>query len=366
MFLGFARLSLTILIFISSFALAERPLTISRTTLPSSLLDSYGFTTAEQKEAFKSLLRLASTNLDIIDCESETHCLSTEPEFADRILTLLTETQEKFVVRKEKQERWEVVAPNWMNKQPEIILRHLNTLGFTYLIAPREREFDAICILGATAPRMKERVEYAQGLLANDIQTKNIILLTGERYVKAGIDGPEDTLTALAQKYNLPNVSALTETHMLREIFETSPLSREGIKTYVIDTPAGELPRPTTQTTVEYLLDWLKSHQAINNILFVTNQPYVKYQEAIIRTVLEAKRSNLGYQVVGPAATTDQIKPLLEALGSYIWAQTPEVLKKLTTILNKPVVNNELRALYAKNPLLYKQLPESSCQANTE
>ena len=101
--------------------------------------------------------------------------------------------------------------------------------------------------------------------------------------------------------------------------------------TYVIDTPAGDLPRPTTQTTILELIKWLKHYDEIKNIIFVSNQPFVKYQESIISSVFKIHDASINVEVVGPEVlfTEREVQPIIEALGSYIWVQTPTALLKL-------------------------------------
>ena len=126
--------------------------------------------------------------------------------------------------------------------------------------------------------------------------------------------------------------------------------------TYVIDTPAGVLPRPTTQTTIIELVKWLKQHEEIKTITFVSNQPYVKYQEAVIREVIKNLNAEIEIEVVGSACSDENAQPIIEALGSYIFAVTPEILIKFGGKITDPALIESFKALYAKQPLIYQNL----------
>ncbi len=55
-----------------------------------------------------------------------------------------------------------------MSKDKEKIISDLKTLGFVYAIAPSMRRADAVCILGATKPKMANRMQYLEFYLIMD------------------------------------------------------------------------------------------------------------------------------------------------------------------------------------------------------
>lgn len=90
------------------------------------------------------------------------------------------------------------------------------------------------------------------------------------------------------------------------------------------------MPRPTTETTVEALCDWLQYYSDVKSILFVSNQPYVLYQNAIIREVFENVKMPISFEVCGPQANINiSTKTLVGEVGRYIWATTPHVLEQI-------------------------------------
>lgn len=123
------------------------------------------------------------------------------------------------------------------------LLDDLTTLGFVDEIQPSRSKTDAICILGSSNKHMMKRVEFASRLLDDGFQTNVIILLAGERYVQAGIDGTDAQLALLSDKLHKP-ISQLTETDLIENIYQTSKLPTYNIPSHVIDAPKGDLPRP--------------------------------------------------------------------------------------------------------------------------
>ncbi len=124
----------------------------------------------------------------------------------------------------------------------------------------------------------------------------------------------------IAKKYGVSDWKRLTETHLIQSEYEASSLSKRKLATYVINTPARELASPTTETTILELIKWLKRHPDIRTILFISNQPYTKYQDAVISLVLREKGIDIKFEVVGSAVTNfSDIQPIIEGLGSCLF-----------------------------------------------
>lgn len=339
-------------------------------------LDYYGFKTAKQKQALRYLMKKADIkNADtLLDKKA-----ANKDELGKLILDFVRETQDKFTVRSGKQERWEVQTPDWMKNsaEQEQILSALETLDMTRAVEPAFIKPDAICILGSTRSGMVSRLNYAGELLeANKLSANWLIMLAGERYVtpdKNGnkLDGNVQELEKLAAKSS-KNVSQLTETDLMKAAYESSSLYGKFLnKDVLIDTPRRGLPRPTTETTVKELCGWLKQHPDVREIVFVSDQPHVAYQQAIIEQVFEKEEVRLKFETIGPKCNAekfnnkiDKLYYILQALGSRVWAETPTVMRAIGFNIADPNVNNNLKsaymALYEKQPLIYNNLKAES------
>jgi hypothetical protein len=339
-------------LFLSSCALSSSSFSVPEE------LSRYGFSDPKQVKALESLFQQAS--LIPLDCPltKAFPARSTSQEVALDLIFILQETQKKFVVRSGTQERWEAQTLKWMKQNPDNILSDLKVLGFVEEISPRTKTVDAVCILGGATFRMADRIAYANAILQSGVKSKTLILLAGERPVTKGVDGSEETLVKVAHTWKLSDWTHLTETHMIQEEYAKSDLFKQNLDVHVIDTPKGDLPRPTTQTSLLHLIAWLKHHPEVKTLLFVSNQPYVAYQKAIIDTLFRQNDIKISSEVVGSAVkNTDDLQPLLEGLGSYLWAATPTVLLDMKATLTDKGLRDSLKHLYGKNPFLYQALP---------
>lgn len=333
------------------------------------VLDYYGFSSPEQKQALRYLMQKSGIkNTDIL----LDHKAQNQEELSNLILELVKETQDKFTIRNNKQERWDVQTSEWMRdrEEQEQILRALKTLKMVDAIPKISKNTQVIVVLGASKSTMVLRLKYAEDLLMeNKLSAKWLALLTGERYVTPDknnmkIDGSEQELSLLANKLG-KHVSHLTETDLMRQAYENSKLCGKFTDHFVlIDTPKGDLPRPTTETTVSDFCEWLKQRPEIQEVTFVSNQPHVEYQKAIIAQVLQKQAVNVRFEVIGPECNinsildnnADQINYIVQALGSRIWAATPEVIDAIGLDMSDPKLKANYLEIYKKQPLIYKNL----------
>jgi hypothetical protein len=108
------------------------------------ILDYYGFSTIEQKQALESLMRQASI---LAPSESIQDKFPNRLEYNDLvkdILEFVKLTQQYFTVRSGYQERWEVNPQEWMLKNQEEIFHNLKTLGMVESINPVKKIQDAL------------------------------------------------------------------------------------------------------------------------------------------------------------------------------------------------------------------------------
>ncbi|MGI9215168.1 MAG: hypothetical protein ACR2HS_05970 [Gammaproteobacteria bacterium] len=327
------------------------------------VLDYYGFDSPAQKAALRYLMQQAGINNPDFLLE---HQVADQTELSKLILTLVRETQSKFTIRTGNQERWEVETSTWMKdeEQQQQILAALNTLKMTAPIPPRFQEREVISILGGSKKIMELRLAYADELfIDNKLPSKWLVLLAGERYVTLNIDGDKQELSNLANKLG-KDIAKLTETDLMIAAYEASKLYGKFPEHFLlIDTPKGNLPRPTTETTVADFCAWLRQQPEIRKITFVSNQPHVEYQKAIIAQVFSKQAIKVDFEVIGPGYdvkivnnNAKQINYLVQALGSRIWAATPEVINTIGLDLSSPKLRAEYLELYKKQPLIYQNL----------
>ena len=328
-------------------------------------LDYYGFKSTEQKQALRLLMKKSGVkDVDaLLDRRAENQAV-----LSRSILDLVRETQDRFTIRADKQERWDVQTSDWMKDptQQRQVLSALESLNMMDAVQPASKKRDVICVLGASRSVMVSRLDYAGELFTEgQLPAHWLIMLAGERYVtpdKKGlrVDCSEEELGELATKVG-KNVATLTETDLMKAAYEASKLyGKFPDHDVLIDTPRRNLPRPTTETTVTELCDWLKQHPEVRDITFVSNQPHVEYQKAIIAQVFEKQGVKVRFEVIGPEYRAglvnndaDKINYVMQALGSRIWAATPEVMDAIGSDMSDPELRAEFKKLYEKQPLIY-------------
>lgn len=323
------------------------------------LLPYYGFQTPAQKQALVFLMQQASVLKPDQSLEDRFPSRENQDALLGDILSFVQATQEAFTIRQGKQERWEIEAPAWLKENPTALLSALRTLGMTDAIKPTLDHPDVLCILGSTLGSMTKRLHYAKGLLEDTSLTpKHLVLLAGERHVTLNVDGSPELLESIAKNHGIP-LSALTETHLIQEAYNNVGMPKTLTMT-VIDTPKGDLPRPTTETTVIELSKWLKQHPEYKTIGFVSNQPHVYYQAAVIKEILRRQglEDTVKVEVIGPSITSaTPTKDITGALGSRIWASTPHVIQVLGLETQNPDLLKQYQGLYKNQPLVYKNAP---------
>lgn len=322
------------------------------------VLDSFGFIGKERHDAFKFICEKAGV---FLPDEFGTH------EF----LQLVELTQERFVNRADKQERWETTDLNWMDQDVTLLNENFAKLNLVDAVFYGWREdqyakqykaqYDAVCILGARRSEMEKRIKFVEQLVKERYHFAWVVLLTGARPATVGVDGTAEEIEEIAQHFGISS-SEVTEAHIFKYLYEQSWLNKGDFALVVIDTPARDGRRPTTQTTVEDFCKWEKEHPGkIEGALFISSQPYVAYQTAIIEEILRQNNSELSFRVDGDSyvPSNDSVKTLAGALGSYIWAKMPNCLRYFNFKIKSDEDLEMTRRLYGHMMWIYNHLPFS-------
>jgi hypothetical protein len=184
-------------------------------------------------------------------------------------------------------ERWEFEEV--AIKDPQNILGLLKETGCIDEIQTKENSYDYALLLGATAPRVETRLNFLIKEWNRGVRFKRLIFLTGQRMLDPKIETFPDHIK--------------TETDMISFLYRQKDLP-EGMRKIpleIIDAPAhklenGKMRRPNTKDT---LVEWLKQNPAPGKCLFISNQPYVGYQDAVCRLELP---DDFIIETIGPEA----------------------------------------------------------------
>ena len=301
------------------------------------VLEELGISEEKQKEAFKKLCVAAEVAL---------------PENFDikSLLQLVVDTQRSFTNSKQNQDEGEICPLEWMNKNPEQHLACIKTINLvTEDVLPSYQNYGAACLLGDVNSTMQYRMKYLEEVVNSGVDLDKIFLLSEARPV-SNVDGSEEEILQICKKVGVEKQN-LTEAHILQNIFENSFLSK--YFTYVlINTPCVNGGKTIMQNTVLDFCQWRTDHNFEGKVLFISSQPNVLYQKAVIEEILEGK--GIDFEVVGPKTNSQSVQTLVGALGSFIWASMPKIITKLGFKVASPEEIELVKSLYGESHSLLK------------
>jgi hypothetical protein len=167
---------------------------------------------------------------------------------------------------------------------PDDLTQLFTEMGCIECLGATHAHYDYALILGALGGRMTDRVDYFYQEWQRGVRTDVIVLLSGDRTLDPALETFPEGMDS-----ELQLLTHLVENHPLRPMLGAIPI-------IAVDAP--KVPgrgRPTTASTVE---QWLKQNPQPGSCLAISNQPYVGYQEAVLRALLP---SSFVIEGVGPA-----------------------------------------------------------------
>jgi hypothetical protein len=213
----------------------------------------------------------------------------------DGTLTSIVAETQKAWLRRPGTERWNM-EDNFEALKPQI-MPLLKELGFLDEALPPKYHYKYALILGSTVSGMRKRISYLLELYKRGMRFANLVFLVGARPLDPIKESP-DILYKRDNQYlpfrpgwKQPVTPAQTETEVAHMIFDQAELPayfKDSVKIHFVDTPMqkndnGTLRRPNTGDTVNH---WLKQGIEPGTVLAISNQPYVRYQEAVLKTYL--------------------------------------------------------------------------------
>ncbi len=216
---------------------------------------------------------------------------------------IINKTQQAWL-RKPGTERWEM---DTLGKVSETYLPYFEKLGMVHEVAPSRGKYDYAFILGATASSVRNRLAYLVSLWEKGIRFTTVVLLGSDRPLNSTVE-TDSVLKNMPQqglptdkKWQAPATMPKTESSMMRMLYEQVEMPDAMRKCPLIvvsssQTTAadGTIRRATTADTI---IDWLKMNMQPGTCLFISSQPYVGYQHAVVQTLLP---QNFIPDTVGP------------------------------------------------------------------
>ncbi len=234
---------------------------------------------------------------------------------------IVEQTQKKFL-RPSGKERWELEDTTFDNI--EQIATALKNVGLIDVVVPSCKNYTYVIVLGGIVKTVRKRLMDLIHLWKLGIRWDNIIFLGSERPLDPTIESidklinPEGYFT-FKKEWVAPAVMPTTESEMMQFVYDQTDLPKDvaSIPMILVDTPMniaadGTKKRPTTIDTIRR---WLSLSPEPGMCLFISSQPHVGYQDAVIRSVMPAHMVD----TVGTAMKEIKISECLDALARWLY-----------------------------------------------
>jgi hypothetical protein len=211
-------------------------------------------------------------------------------------------------------ERWENQTQTLPDAED---LRLFKELYLIQEIIPTQKSYDYAILFGGVLHDVRTRLAYLIGLWNKGISFNSLIILTGQRPLDQHIES-KGLLSHNVVNRQLPT----TEPEMIKFVFEQTDIPAELKKLPYIFVNApiqqmqdGSFRRPNTEDTV---IEWLRKHKPRpGSILAVSNQPFVGYQDAVLRKNLPP---NFFGETVGPVyKNNESIATMHDTIARWIY-----------------------------------------------
>jgi len=230
-------------------------------------------------------------------------------------------------------QRWHVQEKITQNR--EAIIKNLHDIKLFEKIVPGKKIYSYCLILGSTASNVRKRLSYVLNLWQQGVRFEQLIFLGGDR----PLDPEKETIGVLLDRTNLdlpirssweqPLNLPTTETGAMQLVFSQAELPEgfENVAVTFINSPMkqrpdGTLTRPTTGDTIDL---WLSTNPLPGSCLFISHQPYVGYQDSVVRTLMP---KDFPVETVGNEGTETNISVLLDNIARWLYQENIRLQKK--------------------------------------
>ena len=168
-------------------------------------------------------------------------------------------------------------------------------------------------------------------LWLSGVRFNKLVFLTGARTLDAkqepvaALEDRTQTILPIRSDWHYDQTMVYkTETDMTNLVYDQAQLPAElrAVPVLFVDAPQtvaadGTIKRPTT---VDTLVTWLKDKPAPVMCLFISNQPFVGYQDSITRTVLPATFmiETVGFAIPAPY---ESVSLYLDSLARWLYQE---------------------------------------------
>jgi hypothetical protein len=168
------------------------------------------------------------------------------------------------------------------------------------------------------------------------VRFNQLVFLGGARPLDANLESSEillnthNELLPTKSSWQLKGELPTTETEMMKLVYDQAVLSKElenvpvtFIDTPLIETANGTKRRPNTGDTIA---SWLAQRRSEGDTLFISNNPYVGYQDAVVRYYMP---QDAYIETVGPEADKNELISIyLDTIARNLYQENLRRTKK--------------------------------------
>lgn len=221
---------------------------------------------------------------------------------------LVSETQHKFFItnKKDNIRNYEIFVDKIRDKAKK--------LGYIDQIKPTHKQYDAVLVLGCKYPCAKQRMETLKKVIDSGVVVKDIFLLGSDRpldsgekeHIKISFDDKNET-TLLRQLFN--NKKIITKKNYLTtnlcEVFSRCEITGKRCI--------------TDDTIIELLKEYKVKFDKYKRILVISSQPYVKYQNKVVKYFLRNNSLNIEVETIGTKANNLSADVILNSIAKDLY-----------------------------------------------
>ena len=283
-------------------------------------------------------LRLNAINIKVVlftgmlNMFLSTEILADQQELAKQLDSLLTtlriphkpdfssmvETSQRWR-RAPDQERWQLPDIKIDRATEAKAISLLREIGLIDGLTPSQKEFDYILLLGATVPRMQQRLEHLARLWQSGVRYKQLVFLTGQRPLTPEIDKVDELIANTSGHLATKDSRPATESEAAVMLFQSTPLMPDmrAVPVVFVDSPRQwnqtYWQRPNTRDTLK---TWMRRNPRAGSVLVMSEQPSAHYQQEVVRQELP---ETFSVDIAARAAASGtRLAILLDALALWL------------------------------------------------
>lgn len=230
-------------------------------------------------------------------------------------------------LRKPGAERWDVEELCNDVSKSNTYMALFEALDMTKEIEPSKNHYTYVFLLGATIRPVRSRLAHLIKLWNSGVRFDNIVVLGSDRDLDQKIENEtvlyHSDILPIKSDWKRPETPPTTEYEMMKMVFDQVTLPSEldkvallWVNTPKIKTAAGIFRNPNTSDTIK---SWLATSPQKGSVLSISNQPYVGYQHACLKTYIpqEFTVETIGYA----ASEKEKIAILFDTLARWLYQE---------------------------------------------